>query len=111
MLYSLRIFVLFDLACLVLLHALNLLLILLVLNVVVSVQVVVQVDHLAKGDPVQDLDSLEGGVVKGESIKSDGENGRSSNKLDSLLGVLLARALFTVILVLAFEDLRLDVVF
>ena len=92
-------------------HSFDLLLVFFVLNVVISIEIVVQIDDLTKGNTVQYLDSLESAIVKSESIQCDRQNRRSSNELDTFLGINFGSTLLTVVLVIAFEHLRLDVVF
>ena len=96
----LGILVFLYLAGLEFIHSLNLFCILLVLNVLVPIQVVVEVDHLAEGDAIQDFHSLEGVVVKGETIESDGEDRWPGHELDSLFGVHLDSAQLAVVLVI-----------
>ena len=91
-------------------HPLNFFLILLVLNVFVPVQVVIEVDDLAKGHPIEDLHSLECRVVQREPAQSNGQNGRACHQFGPLLCINARITLTTAVLVVTVEDLRFDVV-
>ena len=111
LLYSLRCHILLDLACLEFIHSLYLFLIFLVLDIFIAIQVVIEVDDLAKGDTIQDFYSLEGRIVKGESVEGNSEDGRSCHQFDTFLGIDFCLTDLTVVLIITIENLRLDVVF
>lgn len=64
--FSILIFL--DLACLKLIHSLDLFFVFLVFDIFVAVQIIVKVDYLPEGDTVQNLHSLERGVVQSKSV-------------------------------------------
>jgi hypothetical protein len=107
---GLGILVFFDLAGWEFVHSFDLLFVFLVFYVFVSVQIIVKVYHLTEGDTIQDLHSLERGVVESESVEGKSENRGACHEFYSFLCIHFNVTLRATILVVTFQDLWLDIV-